>query len=75
MNRDVFVIYGGIDRKYNLNVLTPSAIITYGGIRNSYSVSGIDPKYVLFIAYGGIDNKYDEGKRLTSEEFREKFNK
>ncbi len=72
VNKNCFVIYGGIDREYNLKVESPCVIVTYGGIRNNYRMSREvgNKEKTFFVTYGGIDNKYSGNKVITFEQFR-----
>lgn len=75
VEKDIFVIYGGINRRYNLRVENPNtAVITYGGVRNNYRVYSTGGK-ILFITYGGTDNQHVGGRRTTFEQFKKEFAK
>ncbi|MEA3343035.1 MAG: PGF-CTERM sorting domain-containing protein [archaeon] len=69
VRKPVFLIYGGIDRTYELQVTSNPdilpVIVTYGGMGNHYRAHGEE---VLFVTYGGMDNKYSGGRRITTDQ-------
>lgn len=72
VDKEIFVIYGGIDRQYNLQISVPTVIVTYGGLRNNYTATGED---TLFITYGGPHNIYSSGDKITTDQFKERCGK